>query len=460
MRDSRKLTGRRTPIIAARSLAARVTMVVALAIGLPITARAESLLELYRLAQQNDPALRAAGHALAAAQEKLPQARAGLRPQVSATAARTHSHGFYNFAPNPDSEREVTSWNWALQLTQPLIRVQNWRALSQAQAQQELAQAQYALAQQEMILRLVQAYVEVEVARQSIAATEAQMRAVQELLAQNRKGFTAGTHAITDVYEAQSRLELARAQRVGALNELSTKEAELVKLVGVLPAKLEPLKDTATLPLPMPLDVQTWSEQARNEALQVRVQQAAVAVAEKEVRKNSAAHLPTLDFTASYGRNASSGSSSTPQDFSSSSQAGQFGIQLTVPLYAGGGMQSKVRESLAQLEQARAELETAQRSAVALARQSFNGVLNAQAQAQALQAAIESSESAIKGNRIGVQLGTRINIDVLNAEQQLFTAQRDLIKARYDMLLSGFKLKAAAGSLTETDVEIADRGFR
>ena len=404
--------------------------------------------------------LRAARHALTAAQEKLPQARAGLLPQVSASAANTRSHGFYSFAANPDSEREVASWNWALQLTQPLIRVQNWRALSQAQAQQELAEAQYALAQQDMVLRLVQAYFEVEVARQGIAVTDAQVRATQELLAQNKKGFTAGTHAITDVHEAQSRLELARAQRVGALNDLATKEADLEKLVGPLPAKLEPLKNNAVLPLPTPLDVRSWSEQARAEALQVRVQRAAVAVAEKEVSKNSAAHLPTLDFTASYGRNGSSGSSSTPQDFSSSSQAGQFGIQLTVPLYAGGGVQSKVRESLAQVEQARAELENAQRTAVALARQSFNGVLNAQAQVQALQAAIESSESAIKGNRIGVQLGTRINIDVLNAEQQLFTAQRDLIKARYDMLLSGFKLKAAAGSLTELDVEVADRLFR
>lgn len=427
---------------------------------LPLAAHAESLLQVFRLAQKNDPALRSARAALEAAQEKVPQARAGLRPQVSATAATTRSHGFYSFAANPDSEREVASWNWALQLTQPLIRVQNWRALSQAQAQQELAEAQYALAQQDMVLRLVQGYFEVEVARQGIGVTDAQLRATQELLAQNRKGFTAGTHAITDVFEAQSRLELARAQRVGALNELSTKEAELEKLVGPLPVKLNPLKDNAILPLPVPLDVNTWSEQAKNDALQVRAQRAALAVAEKEVSKNSAAHLPTLDFTASYGRNASSGSSSTPQDFSSSSQAGQFGIQLTVPLYAGGSVQSKVRESLAQVEQARAELETAQRTAVALARQSFNGVLNAQAQVQALQAAIESSESAIKGNRIGVQLGTRINIDVLNAEQQLFTAQRDLIRARYDMLLNGFRLKAAAGNLTEMDVEVADQLFR
>ena len=450
--------GRRRPATTASLQLAG--MALALAAWMPTASHAESLLDLYRLAQQSDPVLRAARHALSAAREKVPQAHAGLRPQVSATAANTRSHGFYNFAPNPDSERAVASWNWALQLTQPLIRVQNWRALSQAQAQQELADAHYALAQQDLVLRLVQAYFEVEVARQGIAVTDAQLRAVQELLGQNQKGFMAGTHAITDVHEAQSRLELARAQRVGALNELSTKEAELEKLVGVVPAILAPLRKDAKLPLPSPTDVANWSEQARNGALQVRAQRAAVAVAEKELSKNSAAHLPTLDFTASYGRNASSGSSSTPQDFSSSSQASQFGIQLSVPLYAGGGMQSKVRESLAQLEQARAELETAQRAALALARQSFNGVLNAQAQAQALQAAIESSESAVKGNRIGVQLGTRINIDVLNAEQQLFTAQRDLIKARYDMLLSGFKLKAAAGILTDADVDVADQLFR
>lgn len=427
---------------------------------LPLAAQAESMLQVFRLAQQNDPALRSARAALEAAQEKVPQARAGLRPQVSVTAATTRSHGFYGFAANPDSERELASWNWAVQLTQPLIRVQNWRALSQAEAQQALAQAQYALAQQEMVLRFAQGYFEVEVARQGIEVTDAQLRAVQELLAQNKKGFTAGTHAITDVHEAQSRFELARAHRVAALNELVAKEAELEKLVGILPARLAPLHPGAILSLPQPQNLQSWSEQARNEAPQVRVQRAVVAVAEKEMAKNSAAHLPTLDFTASYGKNASSGSSSTPQDFSSGSQAGQFGIQLTVPLYAGGGVQSKVRESLAQVEQARADLEAAQRAAVAVARQGYNGVMNAQAQIQALEAAIAASEAAIKGNRAGVRLGTRINIDVLNAEQQLYTAQRDLIKARYDMLLSGFKLKAAAGSLSEEDVEVADRLFR
>ncbi len=422
--------------------------------------RAETLLDVFRLAQQNDPSLRSARAALEAAQEKVPQARAGLRPQLSATAANTRSQGSYSFASNPESQREVASWNWALQLTQPLIRVQNWRTLSHAQAQQELAEAQFALAGQDMILRLVQAYFEVEVARQGIEVSDAQLRAVLELLAQNKKGFSVGTHAITDVYEAQSRLELGRAQRVGAQNELNVKEADLEKLVGALPAILSKLRHDALLPEPVPRDLQAWSDHARNDAPQVRVQRSAVAVAEKEVARSSAAHLPTLDFTASYGKNSSSGSSSTPQDFSSASQAGQFGVQLSVPLYAGGSVQSKVRESLAQLEQARADLETAQRAAVALARQAYNGVMNAQAQINALQAAIESSEAAIKGNRIGVQLGTRINIDVLNAEQQLHIAQRDLVKARYDMLLNGFRLKAAAGRLTDSDVDAADQLFR
>ena len=301
MSASPAIIGQRRPASPARRRLAG--MALALAACLPTASHAESLLDLYRLAQGSDPMLRAARHALTAAQEKLPQARAGLLPQVSASAANTRSHGFYSFAANPDSEREVASWNWALQLTQPLIRVQNWRALSQAQAQQELAEAQYALAQQDMVLRLVQAYFEVEVARQGIAVTDAQVRATQELLAQNKKGFTAGTHAITDVHEAQSRLELARAQRVGALNDLATKEADLEKLVGPLPAKLEPLKNNAVLPLPTPLDVRSWSEQARAEALQVRVQRAAVAVADPE-----ACRIPVLrdhEIRAAHDRHSS-----------------------------------------------------------------------------------------------------------------------------------------------------------
>jgi outer membrane protein len=428
------------------------------AVAMPV--RAETLLEVFRLAQQNDPVFQSARHALRAAQEKIPQARAALLPSVSATGATSRSHGVYNFAPNPDSQRGVTSRNWALQLTQPLMRMQNWRALSQAQAQLELAQAQYALAQQDMILRVMQAYFDVDVARQSIAVTDAQLRAVLALVAQNRQGFASGINAITDVHEAQSRYELAKAQRVAATNELTVKEAELEKLVGDLPSSLASLRLDARPPLPAPQDVQAWIEMARNDALAVRVQRAAAVIAKSEVAKNSAAHLPTLDLTASYGRNTSSGSNSTPLDFASSSRARQYGIQLNVPMYAGGGVQSKVRESLAQLEQAQSDLEAADRAAAALSRQSFSGVMNAQAQIQALEAAIASSEAAIKGNKIGVRLGTRINVDVLNAEQQLFTAQRDLIKARYDMLLSGLKLKASVGNLTEEDVEFADQLFR
>jgi outer membrane protein len=428
------------------------------AIALPV--RAETLLEVFRLAQQNDPAYQSAHHALRAAKEKIPQARAALLPAVSATGATGRSNGIYNFAPNPDSQRGVASRNWALQLTQPLLRVQNWRALSQAQAQQELAQAQYALAQQDMILRVVQAYFEVDIARQSIAVTDAQLRAVQALVAQNRQGFASGINAITDVHEAQSRYELAKAQRVAASNELAVKEAELEKLVGDLPGGLTPLRLDARPPLPVPQEAQAWIEMARNDALTVRVQRAVAVIAKSEVAKNSAAHLPTLDLTVSYGHNASSGSNSTPLDIASSSRSRQYGLQFNVPVYAGGGVQSKVRESLAQLAQAQSDLEVAERAAAALSRQYFSGVMNAQAQIQALEAAIASSEAAIKGNKIGVRLGTRINVDVLNAEQQLFTAQRDLIKARYDMLLSGLKLKASVGNLTEEDVELADQLFR
>ncbi len=447
--------------VAGARAAGQVAAVLALAIAVAsLPARAESLLDVFKLAMDNDPVLQSARHAFNAAREKLPQARAGLLPQVVATGTNSRSHGFYNFANTPESEREVANWNWALQLTQPLVRVQSWRALSQAEAQQELAQAQFALARQDMVLRFTQAYFDVEVARQGIAAAQAQLRATEELVAQNKKGFTAGTNAITEVYEAQSRHELARAQKVAAQTELAAREADLEKLVGYLPAKLNPLRQDATLPLPVPQDVQAWSDQARQGALQVRAQQAAVLVAQREVAKNSAAHLPTLDLTASYGRNASTGSSSTPVDFSSSSQTGQFGIQLNIPIYAGGSIQSKVRESLAQLEQARSDLEAAQRAAVALARQSFNGVLNAQAQAQALEAAIASSELAIKGNRAGVRLGTRINIDVLNAEQQLFSARRDLIKVRHELLLSGLKLKASVGELSDADVAEIDQWFR
>jgi len=426
------------------------SMVVAQCFGASVFAG--DLLEVFRLAQQKDPTYQAGRYALEAVQEKLPQARANLLPQISASDGRSRSNGQYLFGIPPESERNINASNRTLQLVQPLIRAQYWETYSQAEYQIEQASAQFALVEQELVLRVAQAYFDVDVAKESLKVADAQVLAVKQQLDLNKKGFASGTNAITEVHEAQARFDLARSQRVAAKNDIDSKVAELEKIVGVLPPNLNCLKTDAASSLPEPNDIQVWVSQARENAPAVRVQRAAVQVAEKEIAKNRAGHLPTLDLTVSYGRNYSSNSSSTPLDYESRSRASQVGVQLNVPLYSGGMVSSKVREASAQMYQAKADLETAQRQAATSARQAYSGVENGLAQVEALTSAIESSRQAVKGNQMGLKLGTRISVDVLNAEQQLYTAQRDLIKVRYEILLQGLKLKAAAGMLSETDI--------
>lgn len=210
------------------------------------------------------------------------------------------------------------------------------------------------------------------------------------------------------------------------------------------------------VPKPQPDDVKAWVDQARDNNPAVQAPKAALKTAEAEISRNRAEYLPTLDLVASYGQNYSSGTPNLPNDFSTRANTSQAGLQLTVPLFAGGATNSRVTEAIANKNKAAADLETARRQAGTDAKQAYSAIVNGLAQIEALESAVDSSRSAVKGNQIGYKLGIHINIDVLNAEQQLYSAQRDLVKARYDTLLQGLKLKAAAGILTESDVVVVN----
>jgi outer membrane protein len=427
--------------------------VVALALaGISLPARSEDLLEIYRLAQGNDPTFEAARHAFEAAQEKIPQARAGLFPVLNLNGNDNATVASSKFTNTPVVDRDVHAWTWTLQLTQPLIRAQNVYAYRESKSLVEQARAQYSQAEQDLILRVTQAYFDVLVAQESIEVADAQVKATGEQLALAQRGFGAGTNAVTDVHEAKSRSDLARAQRIAAQNELEAKHAELEKVVGQPSNTLAALQLAVVVPKPQPDDAKAWIEQARENNPAVLAPKAAVQAAEAEVSKNRADYLPTLDMVASYGKNYSSGNTGTPSDFATRANSSQAGVQLTIPLFAGGTTNSRVTEAIANKNKAAAELEVARRQSGTDAKQAYAAIVNGLAQIEALDSAVESSKSAVNGNQIGYKLGIHMNIDVLNAEQQLYTAQRDLLKARYDTLFQGFKLKAAAGVLTETDV--------
>lgn len=417
-----------------------------------LSAYGADLLDIYRLALRNDPTFEVARYTLNAAREKYPQAVAGLLPAVNASGTNNVTRAQNVFSNAPGVTRDVHAWNWSLQLTQPLIRIQNVYAYDEAKVALEQAQAQYNLAEQDIILRITQAYFGVMASREGIKVAEAELSATEEQLQLAKRGFENGVAAITDVREGQSRADLARAHLVEARNELDAKSAELGKIVDDIPEQLAALGTSVPIPPPQPNDQQFWINHARESSPAVRAARSGLLVAEAQLGKTRAEHTPTLDLVASYGENYSSGSTTMPTDFASRGQTRQLGVQFTIPLFAGGGTSARVAEVMANKYRAGAELEVARRQAATDARLAFAGVVNGLSQITALESTVESNQSMVNESHAGYKLGVYNNFKVLDAEQRLYTAKRDLVKARYETLFQALKLKAATGALGEDDL--------
>jgi outer membrane protein len=418
---------------------------------------AANLLEIFREAKANDAVFASARAALEAGRERLPQGRALVLPTLNATGSTTYSGNIVTqTAPGPAAgipvARNFHSNVWNVTLTQPLYRWQNWVQYEQAEFQVAQSEAQFAQAGQDLIVRVAQAYFDVLAADNSLAFIQAQKTAISEQLAQAKRNFEVGTATITDTNEAQSRFDLSVSQEIAAQNDLEIRKRTLQQIIGRFPDALAPLRSTFTLNAPEPNRMDDWVDAAQKQAYPVRIQEAAAEIAEREVKRNRAAHLPTVDFVATYGSNISTASVASATGAGTEVRSSTLGLQLTVPLYAGGGVDSRVREAMANFDRARADLENSRRQAALLARQSFLGVTNGMAQVRALEQAVTSSETALASNRLGYDVGVRINIDVLNAQQQLFSTRRDLSRARYDTIVNGLRLKAAAGTLSENDL--------
>jgi outer membrane protein len=431
--------------------ASRVSLVLGL---LFCTAPAFSadLLQVYRDALVNDQQYAAARAAADAQREKLPQGLAGLLPTLGATANTVWNENRYN-ASNRDSEvnRNFNTNAYNVNLTQPLFRWQNYVQYGQGKLQVVQAEANFAQASQDLIVRVAQAYFDVLYAQENLKAVRANKAAISQQLEQAKKNFEVGTATITDSQEAQARFDLASAQEIASVNDLDVRRYSLRVIVGKDSGELNRLKPQAEIKPPQPASMERWVDAAEKDSFLVQAQQAASEVAAKEVDRIRAGHYPTLDAVANYGKNNSA--LSFLGNDSLETNVRNVGLQLNIPIFQGGYVNSRTREAVANRVAADAALETAKRSAALNTQQSFLGVVNGLAQVRALDAALISSSSALESNKLGYEVGVRINIDVLNAEQQVYVTKRDLARARFDTLLSQLKLKAAVGSLGETDLE-------
>ena len=431
-----------------------------LALSAQLPAQAQDLQQVYRDAKGYDAVYAGARHALRAGLEKLPQGRALILPTLNLSGNMTNTRTEtepHNSSVGISTLRDARSYGYSLSFSQPVYRRQNTLQYSQSEYQVKQAEATFGQAGQDLIVRVAQAYFDVLAAQDTLALVQAQKAAISEQLAQAKRNFEVGTATITDTHEAQARFDLSSSQEIAARSDFETKRQALQQIAGKEYAALRPLPPLVKLTPPNPANMQSWVDIAEKQGYPVQIQESATEIAQLEARRQAAGHYPTVDLVASYGWTSQTASqlSTVPSNVTS----GVFGLQLGVPLYQGGAISSREREAAALYEKSKQDLENARRSQALTARQTYLSVTNGIAQIGALEQALVSSQSALDSNKLGYEVGVRINIDVLNAQQQLFSTRRDLAVARYNTITSHLRLKASAGSLREEDLEEINRAL-
>lgn len=427
----------------------RMTLLAAALAATP--ALGADLMGVYREAQLQDAVYAGAKAQYIAAQERLPQSRALLLPNVNFAAGTNYNdvNTDYKSGVFPSGQRDFYDYNYGVTVTQPLYRRQNSLTYEQAKIQVKQAENQLNLASQDLMTRVAQAYFDVLLARANLNTVRSQKTAVAEQLEQAKRNFIVGTATITDSREAQARYDLVVAQELGAENDLEVRIRALEQIVGKPVGELAGLSLPVTLNPPDPVDMSAWVEQAYQSSLQVALAQQSLEIAAREVDKSQAGHYPTLDAVGSLSQNYAS---SSAQGIGSDVQALVVGVQLNIPLYQGGAISSRTREAVANQERARQDLENARRTVALQTRQAYLGVTSGLGQVKALEQAVASTQLQLESTKLGQEVGVRTAVDVLDADQQLAAARRDFANAIYNTVLSQLRLKAAVGKLTEADL--------
>ena len=383
---------------------------------------AADLLQIYNEARINDATYAAAQATLEAGRERMPQARAGLLPTLSLSANSLWNNNDLSLRNSGRTDNfKYNSNGYTLTLSQPLFRWQNWVGYDQSKFQVAQAEAGFVQAGQDLILRTAQAYFDVLFAMENLKAVRANKLSIEQQLA--------------------------------AENDLDVKQRTLQLILGKEPGPLAPVRKGAQISPPEPADMKQWAAAAEKDSIAVQIQLAAAEIASREVDKQRAGHYPTLDLVANKGSSvgfAGVGAGLIDSDFQN------IGVQLNLPIFQGGLVASRQSEASANRAAAESNLEATRRNAALAARQYYLGVVNGLAEIRALRAALVSSQSSLESNKLGYEVGVRINIDVLNADNQVYVVRRDLAKAVLNTLMAQFRLKAAVGTLSEDDVVAAN----
>lgn len=430
-----------------------------LAIGQVQAEETQNLQQVYQQALTQDPVLASAKSGNRAMQEKLVQGNALYLPTINfnagATASQTDIKYIGSSSVFRNGGRETfEGYSYGVNLNQPIYRKQIQAQLAQAKSQVEQSDKQLLLAQQNLILRSSKAYFDVLLAQDKIELIQAQKNAISKQLEQAKANFDVGTATITDFNEAQARFDLVQAQEIAATSDLEVKKRAIQSIIGQMPLKLNAVRADLQPQMPEPVAMDKWVEMSSQTNLMIAIQQQALEIATKEVERQNAGHLPTLDAIASYTDRYANGSAN---GFGSDLQDATIGLQLQIPLYQGGAIASRVREAVANKQKAMDDLVAARRQAELDTRQGFLDLVSVVSQIKAYEQALSSSQSQLDSTMLGYEVGVRTSVDVLNAQQQFFTAKRDLLQSRYTYLMNILSLKSAVGLLNDADLDAVNQ---
>jgi outer membrane protein len=412
----------------------------------------QNLIDIYQAAVQHDPTLASAISSNKASQEYIEQAKANYRPKVNFSAGVTSTRSDVKIigstAPLRGGINNYSGYNYALEASQPIYRKENLVQIEQSEVLVKQSDKQLYLSRQDLMLKITQAYFDVLLAQDKISLIQAQKAAILSQLEQAKVTFEVGTATITDVNEAQARYDLVVAQQISAENDLQIAKRAMQAITGAIPealASVNPQIKTTQLKQP----IAEWQSVALTSNINVQIQEDALKLAEQNVEIAKAGHLPTLDAVASFTDNyANSGANG----FGNDSNYAAIGLRLALPIYQGGGISSKVRQSSYNQQKAKDDLEIARRQADLETQRAYLNLNSSIAQVSALEQALKSSQSQLDSTKLGYEVGVRTSVDVLNAQQQFYSANKDLLEARYNYLVNIIRLKYASGILNEEDL--------
>jgi len=416
---------------------------------------AADLMGVYRDALAHDAQYRSARALYEATQEKTTQGRAGFLPNIGLSANRSvqqidvskTTDRVTGIVVNPP-ENTVRTGSFVLTATQPLFRMENIIIYQQSKVEVSRADAQFIVAGQDLILRVSQAYFDVLDAQVDVEVAEMQKKAIQKQLEQAKHNFEVGVATIVDTNEAQARYDLTTSQEIAARNALEIRKRTLQSITTQFPENLMIAKETISDLSGMKYKtMDEWVHAAEDQNYTLKVQQAAYELAQQEVKRINAQHYPTLDLVAQYNDQTNVGATITGRGIDLTSRS--IGLQLNMPIFQGFSVQSRVREAVALKEKAFHDLETTRRNIALQARQQYLNVTNGIAQVNALKQAFKSIKTQLDSTMLGQQVGVRTEVDVLNAQQQMYAAKRDLAKAYHGYLMSRLRLTAETGELDE-----------